>query len=149
MKTKGEKSKFLVMALIVSFMIMQPLYGKKVEATVAINGTIFFMEEPRSDFQETAQMILCFTFFPFCLLEEKNEQGSVSRQDLLNNGYPEEEIAVIFHDQNQLIQNLKAKNLKIEITEKDTAATLQSDLREIHPAVSDTYVRFFLDYNGY
>ncbi len=99
--------------------------------------------------QNASQTFLCLILLPFCILDAKAPQiNGVTEQELAANGYSKEEIVQIQRDQQALSAILRQKKATLKIAPQDTRASVEQDLRSLHPNISDVYVEYFTEKSG-
>lgn len=91
-----------------------------------------------------------FFFLFFLVLDEKSDaQGlSITKQELLDNGYTELEVEQINADQAKLLEKLSSQNISLKLDKKETRESLRRDLLSIESSLSDLYINTIADAVG-
>jgi hypothetical protein len=130
----------LALALTLGLQAFQPREAKAVLLVEAASGGYIDFNVP--------EIVLCVVALPICLLDQKAAPASAySRQDLLDNGYSADQVALIEHDQTVVMTALQAKHEQMVVQRNDTRMTLARALRGIDPHVSEEYIGFVADTN--
>jgi hypothetical protein len=94
------------------------------------------------------EVVLCVIALPICLLDEKSTPPTAySSQDLLDNGYTPAQVTAIETDQTEVMSELQARDLSMEIEKSDDYSSIATTLRGIDPKVSKDYIDFVADTN--
>ncbi len=91
-----------------------------------------------------------FVFLFFVILDEKVDANgmSVTKTELLQNGYSEFEIDSLLVEQSKLTQSLVSQNLKLQVSSNETRESLKEGLLKINSDLSDSYIDMVADYAG-
>jgi hypothetical protein len=94
------------------------------------------------------ELVLCVIALPICLLDQKATPSTAyTSQDLRDNGYSNDQIARIEHDQTVVMTTLQARHRQMVIEPSDTRESLARGLRALDPRVSSDYIDFVADLN--
>jgi len=96
---------------VLSFALAASLVAPQAHAFGILTG-FRYVGTPSSD-ADWAATFLCVALLPLCVLDEKTEAYSWSKQDLIDNGYSEARVEAIVSGQNALAAHMAANNSAI------------------------------------
>lgn len=143
-KMLSHKKGFLALMLTLSSAFME---SSKAHAYILLDFTHTVQNNYRDYPIPTA--LSCMVFLPICLFDKAyDEAPTVSPQVLAENGYSSEEIKVIESDQNALLKKMADRKIGFTVLPMEKRKQIVSQLKSIHPEISDVYLKFFLQANG-
>src|SRR3989338_7641948 len=141
------RKRFLSLLLLATLVLPQVAGLRSANAVLAFDGGLLGFDPYRVDpLQGVALWVVCVVILPICILDQQAEGNTITKQDLLDNGYTEEEAELYFANQTKVLEELVNSNQKIMISPKDTAQTIAHDLRTIYPEANQLYIDTFLDF---
>jgi len=93
------------------------------------------------------QVVGCVLLLPICLLDADSAAG-INKQDLLDNGYSEAQVAHLMKEQSTLTTLLKGQNKSIIFEGGRQENNVEEVLRSVNPRVSTEYIQFFTEAQG-
>lgn len=124
---------------VLAFALIASLTAPQAHAFGVLTG-FAFVGTPSSDADWSAT-VLCVALLPLCILDEKTESYSFSKQDLVDNGYSAAAVDAIVNGQNALAAHLAASNSAITAEGSMTKADVVSFISTVK-GVTPEYVKF-------
>lgn len=95
------------------------------------------------DAMTVPEMFVCAVLLPFCFLDQKADAApSFARQDLIANGYTQDEANQIVADNNALMAELSKRGQKIQLSKEDTKESVEEGIRGVLPNASQVFLDF-------
>lgn len=88
--------------------------------------------------------MICLLLLPLCLLDQPVAgAATISRQDLVDNGYTPAEATQIMDETNLLTSRLDSSGLRIYVSEKDSTESISENIRSVMPEASPLFLEFY------
>lgn len=129
-----------ILTLIMAFVVTNTATPPKAEALIIIAMTKGGIDP------DAIVPILCVILLPFCILDEKADAStanSISKQDLLDNGYTLPQADQLIAEHQVLVKSALDKNVRLALENHDTQASVATQIRTLMPQASDLFVNFY------